>query len=172
MSDRRTVQVSEIFQRPGGGVQGVEEPVVGGDVAAGQVVQEGGLACVGVTHDGHHRHLVLDAPIPLDSSHPADVLQVLFQLLNLPADVPTVGLQLGLAGAAGADGGFTAGGGLAHQVPPHAGQPGEQVFVLRQGHLQAAFLRPCPLGEDVQNQASPIHDLDADVLGQDPHLSR
>ena len=129
--------------------------LLAGMSAAGQVVQEGGLACVGVTHDGHHRHLVLDAPIPLDSSDTTDILQILLQLLNLPADVPAVGLQLGLAGATGADGRFAAGGGLAHQVSPHTSQSGEQVFILRQRHLQAGLLSSVPAGRRCPKSGQP-----------------
>ena len=86
--------------------------------------------------------------------------------------MPPVGLQLSLAGAPGADGGLAAGGGLAHQMPPHTGQSGQQIFILGQGHLKAALPGPGALGEDVQNQSRPVHDLDADVLGEHPDLGR
>ena len=47
---------------------------------------------------------------------------------------PPVGLQLGLAGATGADGTL-----LPLQVLPHTRQPGQEVLVLGQGYLQAAL---------------------------------
>ena len=83
----------------------------------------------------------------------------------LSADVPPVGLQLGLAGAAGADGAL-----LALQVGPHAQQPGQQILVLGQLHLEPALPGPGPLGEDVQDQGRPVQHLDAQVLRQRPLL--
>ena len=153
------------LQGPGGGVQGVEQAVVGGDGRPGELIQQGGLARVGVAHDGHHRHLVLDAPLPLGGPHPADLLQLGLQLGNFPVDVPPVALQLGLAGAAGADGAL-----LALQVGPHAQQPGEQILVLGQLHLEAALPGPRPLGEDVQNQGGAVQHLDLQLLPQHPLL--
>ena len=153
------------LQGAGGGVQGVEQPVVGGDGRPGELVEQGGLARVGIAHDGHHRHLVLDAPLPLGGPHPADLLQLGLQLGDLPADVPAVALQLGLAGAPGADGAL-----LALQVGPHAQQPGQQVFVLGQLHLEPALPRPGPLGEDVQDQGGPVQHRHLQLLAEHPLL--
>ena len=108
-----------------GGVQRVEQSVVGLDVAPGQEVQQRALARVGVADDGHDGHGVALAPAALDAAHLAHLLQLLLELLDAAADVPAVGLELGLAGAAGADGRGAAAGRLAHQVRPHAGQAGE-----------------------------------------------
>ena len=137
------------LQRPGGGVQGVKEPVAGRDARVGQGVEEGGFARVGVAHDGHHRDLVLLPPVPLDRPDAPDLFQVFGELGNFPADVAAVGLQLGLTGAAGADGGLAPGGRLAHQMAPHARQPGQEVFVLGQLHLEPALLGPGPLGKNI-----------------------
>ena len=56
------------------------------------------------------------------------------------------------------------------QVLPHAGEPGEQVLVLGQRHLQASLAGPGPLGEDVQNQGGAVHDGDPQLLGEHPLL--
>ena len=80
-------------------------------------------------------------------------------------DVPPVGLQLGLAGAAGADGAL-----LALQVFPHARQPGQQISVLGQRHLEPALAGAGPLGEDVQDQGGAVHDRDAQLFGEHPLL--
>ena len=40
------------LQRPGGGVQGVKQPVPGRDSSVGQGIEEGGLAGVGIAHNG------------------------------------------------------------------------------------------------------------------------
>ena len=85
-------------------------------------------------------------------------------------DVAAVRLQLGLAGALGADGPLAAGARLALQVGPHAGEPGQQVLVLGQLHLEAALLGAGPLGENIQNQRAPVQHLDPQQLCQHPHL--
>ncbi len=122
------------------------------------MVQQGGLARVGIAHDGHHRDLVFDAPLPLGGPDPAHVLQLPLQLGYFPAEHPAVGLQLGLPRAAGPDGAL-----LPLQVLPHPQQAGQQVLVLGQLHLEAALPGPGPLGEDVQNQGGAV---------QHPHLQR
>ncbi|MPM90529.1 hypothetical protein SDC9_137650 [bioreactor metagenome] len=55
-------------------------------------------------------------------------------------------------------------------MAPHAGQPGQEVFVLSQLHLQAALPGFCAAGEDVQNEVGAVHHLDAQLLGQHPLL--
>ena len=85
--------------------------------------------------------------------------------------MPPVRLQLRLTGALRADG-RAAGAALPLQMAPHADQPGQQVLVLRQLHLQAALLRPGALGEDVQYQAASVQHLHAAQLRQHPHLRR
>ena len=108
------------LQHPSGGVQGVKEAVVGGNVRPGEGVEQGGLSGVGVAHDGHHRHFVFLPALPLGGPHPAHVLELILQLGNFPVDVAAVALQLGLTGATGTDGAL-----LPLQVLPHAGQAGQ-----------------------------------------------
>ncbi len=139
-------------------------------MSVGQGVQEGGLARVGVAHDGHHRHLVFLPALALGGPHPADLPQLPLQLGDLAADEPPVGLQLGLAGAAGADGGLAAGRVLPHQMAPHAGEAGQQIFVLGQLHLEPPLAGGGPLGEDVQDEGRAIQHLDPQVLGEGPLL--
>ena len=107
------------FQGTGGGVQGVEKPIVGGDFRAGELIEQGGFTRVGVAYDGHHRHLVLLPTLALGGTDPAHVPQLLLQLGDLAADMPPVSLQLGLTGTAGTDGAL-----LALQVAPHADESG------------------------------------------------
>lgn len=99
------------------------------------------------------------------------LLQLLLQLVDLPPDVPPVRLQLRLTGALRADG-RAAGAALPFQMRPHADQPGQQILVLRQLHLQAALLRPGALGEDVQYQAASVQHLHAAQFREHPHLRR
>ena len=79
--------------------------------------------------------------------------------------------RLRLAGAARADGGGAAAGRLAHQVRPHAGEAGQQVFVLRQLDLQLALARACALGEDVQDKPAAVQHAHAQLLAEDARLA-
>ena len=165
VGDERLLSLVQL-QAPRRGVQGVEEPVVGRDLRAGQGVQKRGLARVGISDDGHDGHGVALAPLALDAADLAHLFKLLAQLLYLAPDVAAVGLQLGLAGAARAYWRRPARSGLAHQVGPHARQPGQQVFVLRQLHLELALARAGALGEDVQDEAGAVQHLHAQLLGQ------
>ena len=169
VGDQHRAGVGDL-QGAGGGIQRIKQTVAGGDPRVGEGVEQGGLARVGVAHNGHHRHLVLLPPVPLDCPDPPDLLEVLGEFGNFSADVAAVGLQLGLTGAAGTDGGFAAGGRLTDQVPPHAGEAGQQVFVLGQFHLEAALLGAGPLGKDVQDEPCPVDDLDPHLLREHPLL--
>ena len=156
-------------QQSGGGVQRIKQAVVGGDVRAGDGVEQRGFPGVGVAHDGHHGDLVLAAALALGGTHPAHLLQLPLQLVDLAADMTAVGLQLGFAGTLRADG-RAAGAALPLQMAPHADQAGQQVLILGQFHLQAALLRPRPLGEDIQDQAAAVNDLHTQQLRQHTDL--
>ena len=159
------------LQAAGGGVQRVEQAVVGRDLRAREGVQQRALAGVRIADDGHHGHGVALAAAALDGAHLAHLFQLFAQFLYLAADVPPVGLQLGLAGASGADGRGAAGGRLAHQVRPHARQVRQQIFVLRELHLQLALARARALGEDVKYQPAAVEHAHAQLLAEDAHLA-
>ena len=157
-------------QEAGSGVQGIKQAVVGGDSGPGDGIEQRGLAGVGVAHDGHHGDLVFHAALTLSTPDPAHLLQLRLELVDLAVDMAAVRLQLGLAGALGADGPLAAGTGLALQMGPHADQPGQQILILGQLHLQAALTGAGPLGEDVQDQAAAVQHLHAGHLRQHPQL--
>ena len=83
---------------------------------------------------------------------PLDVLELGLEPLDPAADDPAVGLQLGLARAPEADAAADT-----REVGPHPGQPGQQVFQLRQLHLQLGLVAPGPGGEDVEDDLGPVH---------------
>ena len=122
-------------QEAGGGVQGIKQAVVGGDPSPGDGIEQRGLAGVGVAHDGHHGDLVFHAALALSTPDPAHLLQLRLELVDLAVDMAAVRLQLGLAGALGADGPLAAGTGLALQMGPHTDEPGQQILILSQLHL-------------------------------------
>ena len=80
-------------EQAAGGVQRVEQAVVGRDGRAGEPVEQGGLARVGIAHDGHHGDLVFPALLALGPPDPAHVLKVRPQLVDLFVDEPTGNLD-------------------------------------------------------------------------------
>ena len=157
-------------QHSRGGVQGVKQPVVGVDPRPGECVEHGGLSRIGIAHDTHQGHLGFFPLAALGGPDAPEVVDLLFQLLYFAADVAAVGLQLGLAGASGADGAAAAGGRLAHQMGPHTGEAGQQVLVLGQLHLQLALGSVGPVGKNVQDQGVAVDDPAGKVLLQRPPL--
>ena len=65
---------------------------------------------------------------------------------------------------------LAAGAALTLQMAPHTDQPGQQIAVLGQLHLQAALLGFCPLSENIQDQAAAVQHLNAQQLRQHPLL--
>ena len=154
------IQVVGYGQLAGGGIQGIKEAVVGRNACAGELIEQCRFAGVGVAHDGHHRHGIFHAPFPLHATDLAHLLQLRLQSGDPLPDVPAVAFQLGFAGAPGTDAAALPGKALAH-----TGQPGQQIFILGQLHLQAAFLGLGPLGENIQNQSAAVqHRYPQDLL--------
>ena len=146
--------------------RGVKQTVVGRDVGIGQLVEQGGLTGIGIAHDGHHGNGVLHAVGSLDAAHLTDLLQLLLQTVDALADMTAVGFQFGLTGAAGADAAALTGQALAH-----AGQTGQQILVLGQLNLQAAFLGLCPLSKNIQDQRTTVQHGHTQDLFQSPDVA-
>ena len=157
-------------QQAAGGVQRVEQPVIGRDRSAGKLVQQGRFARIGIANDGHHRDLVLLPLLSLGGPDTAYLFQICPDLVDLLVDKTAVRFQLRLAGALRADGSLAAGAALTLQMAPHTDQPGQQIAVLGQLHLQAALLGFCPLSENIQDQAAAVQHLNAQQLRQHPLL--
>ena len=135
--------------------QGLEHPLPGGDPAAGQPVQQGGLAGVRVTHQRDHRQppgVPALAAEFTDARHP---LQVALQPADALPGAAAVHFQAGLAGAAAADAAAQPG---ERGVP--LGQPGQPVAQLRQFHLQPPFPALGATGEDIEDELGPVEHLE------------
>ena len=165
-----TSSVSLDGQKARGRVERVEQAVIRRDVRAGDGVEERRLARVRIADDGHDGDLVFHTALALGAAHAAHLLKLGFELVDLAVDVAAVGLKLRLTGTLRSDGALAARAGLALKVRPHADQARQQILVLRQLHLQAALLRPRPLGEDVEDQAAAVEHLHARQLRQHAHL--
>ena len=151
------------LQATGGGVEGGEELVLGQHRRAGQAVEEGRLASVGVADEGDAEGIPppLGLGLPLDR----DPFEQPLELADLLADATAVDLELCLARSARPD--AAAG---AREVSPHAGQARQQVAQLRQLHLQLRLPRAGSLREDVEDQLAAIDDADLERLFEIAHL--
>ena len=151
----RQQHVAGVTERelPRGGVERVKQPVVGGDVRAGQKVEQRGFSRIRVTDERHDRDAVFDAALPLDGAHLAHLGQLLTELLDARADVAPVGLKLRFAGASGAD----AAAEMAHFLVPDR-EAGEIILILRKLHLELALARSGALGEDVEDERTAVKD--------------
>jgi len=61
-------------------------------------------------------------------------------------------------------------GALVLEMGPHAGQPRQQIFILRELHLQPALLCAGALGENIENESAPVHDAHAELFLDRPRL--
>ena len=158
---------------PGRGVEGGEELVLDEDLGAGQGPHEGGLAGVGVAHEGDAEEV---APGLAGGGHlRADAVQLALQGADAGADQAAVDLQLGLAGAAATGGAHAADGaapGLARQVGPLPGEARQQVLELRQLHLHVGRARARVAGEDVEDDGAAVEDAHLRELLEVAHLGR
>ncbi len=83
-----------------------------------------------------------------------DVLDLLLETVNLAAYEAAVGLQLGLAGAPGADAPAEP-----FEVFPLAREPREEVFMLSKLDLEATFSGAGSGGENVEDEGGAVDDL-------------
>ena len=141
------------------GVERGEELVRGIGVAAGQGVEQRGLAGVGVAHQGDRQDLGALARAPLHLALLLHRRELVLEHLDALAEQPAVGFQLRLARSAQADPAL-----LPLQVGPAAHQPRGQMLELRQLDLQLALVAAGALREDVEDQADAIDDAAAQRL--------
>ena len=96
-----------------------------------------------------------------------DVLDLLLEAVDLVSNEAAVGLQLGLAGAPGADSPAEP-----FEVFPLAREPGEEVFVLSKLDLEAAFSGAGSGGENVEDESGAVDDLCFEPIFENSLLGR
>src|SRR6185295_19279363 len=104
------------------GVEGREQAVLGERARAGQSVEEGRLAGVGIAGERDFGRSVAAAPLHLASA--LDLLEILLEALDAVAQQAAVRLELLFALAAARP--FAAA--LTRQMSPLAGEPGQLVL--------------------------------------------
>jgi hypothetical protein len=135
----------------GGGIEGGEEFIFGDHFSAGEGIEEGGFAGVGVTDDGSERPEMAAAAGALGGSLAADQVEVLDDSGDSVLDTAAVGFELGFAVAAHADAAFLSG-----EMGPEAGEAREEMLELGQFDLEFAFAGAGALGEDVEDEGSAV----------------
>jgi hypothetical protein len=138
------------------------------NLAAGQAVEQGRLASVGVADQGDGGERGALARRPVQGAGAAHLLQLELQLDDSVGDLAPVEFDLGFTGTAGAAGSAA----LALQVGPGAHQPRALVFEPRQFDLQLALGGAGSAGEDLQDQAGAVHHLGFPGLFQVALLDR
>jgi len=140
----------------GGGVEGGEEFVLGENVGAGEGVQEGGFAGVGVADDGGGGNGDAEASAALDAALLDDLDELGFEVRDAVADDAAVLFELGFAFAA--EGAFAA---LAGEVGPGAGESRQGIFHARERDLKDGFAGVGAIGEDLEDDLFAIDDAEA-----------
>ena len=112
------------------------------------------LPGVGVANEGDDGQAAPAPVLPIEVAVGPDVLDLLLEAVDLVSNEAAVGLQLGLAGAPGADSPAEP-----FQVLPLAREPGEKVLVLSKLDLEATFSGAGPGGENVEDEGGAVDNL-------------
>ena len=156
------------------GVEGSEERILDQDAGMSEPVEQRGLPGVGVADDGDRRD---EMPSPVRSFNGAGtghLSQPTAEHADAAVDAAPVGLNLGLTGSAATDS-DSAGrpaADLSRQAGTPAAQPLLEVVQLCQLDLRLALDALGVLGKDVEDQCSPVDDLDSDPILQGAQLGR
>ena len=155
VGDEELVIAGEV-KLAGGGIEGGEEFVFGEHAGAGEGIEEGGFAGVGVADDGGGGNGDAKAAAALDAALLDDLDELGFEAGDAIADDAAILFELGFALAA--EGAFAA---LAGQVSPGAGEARKRVFHARERDLEDGFAGVGAVGEDLEDDLFAIDDAEA-----------
>ena len=143
-------------QSPDGRIERGEQRVLGEHRGAGQRVEQGRLAGIGVADQRDRRIGHPLARFPMQGAGLADMLQLLADDVDALAEQPPVGLDLGLAGTAEK----AEAAALPLEMGPGADQPALLIDEMGELDLQAPFPRPRALAENFEDQPGAVEHLD------------
>ena len=144
------------LERASRGIQRVEEAVPHAHLGAGERVQQGGLAGVGVAGQGHGGQPGTLALGAHDAAGALGVLEPPAQGRDAVTRKPAISLDLGLARAPGADAAVHAPGAQALEVRPQPAHAREVVLQLRELDLEVALRGLGVVGEDVEDHRGAV----------------
>ena len=153
---------------PGG--QRRKQLAVGKRAAGGEVIEQRGLARVGVA-DEADGVMVEVATLHLADLALPNAVQLLPELAQPPLDDPPVDLQLLFAGTAGADADRRPADDLLQMVP-HCSKTRIGVLQLGDFHLKLGGVGRGPVGEDVEDELAAVDHLALRGLLHRPDLAR
>ena len=159
VGDEERLPVGEI-DLARGGVEGGEEHVFRQDVVAGELVEQGGLAGVGVADNGGVGCFEFFAGVALGGALLADVFE--FTLGAIDADVSHTAVDFDLLFTHAASGGRTARSTttFAVEVAPHACEAGEGVLHAGELDLQPGFAGFRALRKDIEDDLFAVDHTD------------
>ena len=143
-------------QRADGRVEGCEQDVLGEDLGAGQRVEQGRLAGIGVTDKRDRRVRYALTGLAMERAGALDLLELFADDVDPFAQEPSVGLDLRLAGATEK----AEAAALPFKVGPRAHEAALLVDEMGELDLQAPFPGSRPLAEDLENEPGAVEHLD------------
>ena len=154
-------------QLAGPRVQGLEEAVGSWHVGVGQLVEQRGLAGIGVADQRHLPTPPTATLCPLGRSVLVHLPQISLEPVHPPHQPPPIDLELGLTRSPRPDATR-----LLRQAMAASAQPGKAIAKQRELDLCPAFWAPCVLGEDVEDHRSAIDGGATEDLLEVPLLRR
>ncbi len=150
----------------GFGVDGGEEFIFDVGAGAGEGIEEGGFAGVGVANERDGEVLAFAFP-DLAGFSGLDVDDAVFEVGDFVADESAVDFKLHFAGAAGPHAGpcscsATGTAGDAFQVAPHVAEARVGVLELGEGDLELGFVGAGAGGENVEDEFGAVEDFAVD----------
>ena len=158
--------------RAGVRVERVEQPVAHTDGRARERVEQRRLAGVRVAGERDLRQVAALALGAHDRARALHVAQLAPQRRDPVAREAAVGLELGLARAAGPDAALAAPGAETLEVRPQAAHPREVVLELGELDLELALRALRVPGEDVEDDRGPVDDRHPELLLEVAALAR
>ena len=144
---------AEKFHTAGGGIQRGKQPILRQNTRFCQMVEQSGLACVGITRNGDLRDTARGSGLAAQGTGLGKLRKLFLQCGNFSPHVTSVSLKLGFTRSAGADAAAETG-----KFDALARQARYVILKLCDLDLQHALARNGVFGEDVQDEHGAVND--------------